>query len=875
MKHLIGRIVDFSGSRPLLVLLLSLLCLALTWSYASHLELRSDFLELLPRDSPGFVAYEHQLGRVGGGGSLLVIAESPNVKANERFIDAVADQLDGWVEEQRACARACVAAPDCLRACGPPLIAYVERGTKDVRAFIDRDRWLYASEEDLESAYDRLDRQIAVRSGLVEGLDDDEGSGSDRAQAPAGDKKAPSALGLGELRSELKSKYARMDEFPSGYFETPDGHQVGLRIVSQSTGTGDERGDRLLARVRQLTDKLDPRSFDEGMRVGLAGDIPNAAAEKQSLVSEAAWASALVLAVILGGVVFYYRSFWSIPVIVLPALLGVGFAYSFAMARFGYVNTTGAFLGAIIVGNGINYPIVLLSRYREFRARGLPPEKARRDAVWNAFRAELVGACVGSIAYGSLTITRFRGFNQFGLIGFIGMLLVWVTIIPCVPALISLQERLQTKMPWMRPRSAPARTSGPLVGWIARATERAPWAFLTGAIVLSGLAAWKLPSYLRDPWEYNFNNLGSKQSKAGGAAEWSNKADDVFGGKNNISGALMLADTPEQVPLLKAQILKNDASDAMGPARALIAEVLTVADLLPGTIDEQRRKIGVLDRIRERLTPAVLATLSPAERTEVDEMTPPASLEPIGPNDLPSLYRRRFEENNGTVGTVFYVKYRNDVVLSDGHNLLRIARTTDNVVLPDGTKVLTASRSTVFAEMIRSMERDGPLATAAAFGAVVLVVAIATHNLRGALVVLASLVMGVLWTVGGAAYLNVKLNFLNFIALPITFGVGCEYPFNVYDRSRLLGGDVSGSLLRVGGAVALCSYTTTVGYSSLLLADMQALQSFGWVAMSGEIACLASALFVVPSMLHVLARRDLFAQRASAAALGAPADSSR
>jgi hypothetical protein len=186
--------------------------------------------------------------------------------------------------------------------------------------------------------------------------------------------------------------------------------------------------------------------------------------------------------------------------------------------------------------------------------------------------------------------------------------------------------------------------------------------------------------------------------------------------------------------------------------------------------------------------------------------------------------------------------------------LLRIAKATDNVVLPDGTKVLTASRSTVFAEMIRSMERDGPLATGAAFLAVVAVVLVATHNLRGALVVLVSLVMGVVWTVGGAAWMGVKLNFLNFIALPITFGVGCEYPFNVYDRSRLLGGDVVGALLRVGGAVALCSYTTTVGYSSLLLADMQALQSFGWVAMSGEIACLAGALFVVPSLLHILAR---------------------
>ena len=37
-------------------------------------------------------------------------------------------------------------------------------------------------------------------------------------------------------------------------------------------------------------------------------------------------------------------------------------------------------------------------------------------------------------AYGSLVITRFRGFSQFGMIGFVGMLLVWISIIPLVPS---------------------------------------------------------------------------------------------------------------------------------------------------------------------------------------------------------------------------------------------------------------------------------------------------------------------------------------------------------------------------------------------------------------------------------------------------------
>ena len=310
----------------------------------------------------------------------------------------------------------------------------------------------------------------------------------------------------------------------------------------------------------------------------------------------------------------------------------------------------------------------------------------------------------------------------------------------------------------------------------------------------------------------------------------------------------MLADTPEQLPELKAQILRNDAADPQG---ALIAQIATVEDLLPGTVAEQKEKLDVLERIRDHLTPAVLASMSEEERARVEEMRPPEDLAPVEAKELPPLLRRRFEEVNGTVGTVFYVRYRTDVSLSNGYNLLRIAKTTDNVVLPDGTLVQTASRSTIFAELIRSMERDGPLATFASLGAVAVVVLLATASIRGFVVVMGSLIMGVLWMIGGAALSNMKLNFLNFIALPITFGIGSEYPFNVFDRSRLLGNAISSALKRTGGAVTLCSYSTTIGYGALVFNDNQALQSFGKLAMFGEVTCLIAAIFVLPSILHL------------------------
>jgi predicted RND superfamily exporter protein len=897
-RRIVGGLVDAAGRRPAIVLLLSLIFMVGAWSYARKLELRSDFLELLPRDSPGFKAFEHQLGRVGGSATFLVVVESPDRKANEHFVDDLSAQLNEQADKRSACVGAC-AKEDvaCKAKCGPDFISYVESGTKDLNDFFEKRKGLYATLEDLEGADETLDHEIAYR-GLVEKLDDDEPP-PPPAPAPGGSAPAPSnagaaaaapasdadagadggtadphlTLGMDKYYDRWKSGSTKFNDFPSGYFANDAGTIMVVRIVSNASGTGGYSGDLFLADMtKRIADLHVTEKYNPQMKVGFAGDIPNAVAEKESTLSEAAWASGIAFILVLAGIVVFYRKPWSLVVIYVPALLGVSAAYAFATATFGFVNTPGAFLGAIILGNGINYPIVLLSRYREFRARGMTKEEARREAVFNAFRAELVGAAVASIAYGSLTITQFRGFSQFGTIGFVGMLLVWVAIVPVVPALIVVGEWLEEKLPHPLQRFLvlfpftgpfavfeffPAKplekdgSSGFVMRNIAKVTERWPLAFVIVPLVFTAWAATHLPGYLRDPWEYNFSKLGSRSSKkVGGPGEWTNKADnEVFRGKQNISGTLILADTIEQVPLLEKRILDADAADPKG---SLIQEIVTVNHFLPGTREEQEKKLEVLDRIRERMTPHVLHEVSDAERARLEEMKPPEDLAVVEAKDLPPLIRRRFEENNGKLGTLMYIKYKYGVSFSDGRTLLRMAKTTDNVKLPDGTVVQTASRSTIFAEMIRSMERDGPLATAASFIAVMIVVIVATRSRIGTFSVLLALVMGVTCLVGLAAYSQIRLNFFNFIALPITFGIGCEYPFNVFDRTRLLKGDVTAAVSRTGGAVALCSYTTTIGYSSMLFSDNQALQSFGHLAMCGEIACVVMALFFLPSLLHLL-----------------------
>jgi predicted RND superfamily exporter protein len=101
------------------------------------------------------------------------------------------------------------------------------------------------------------------------------------------------------------------------------------------------------------------------------------------------------------------------------------------------------------------------------------------------------------------------------------------------------------------------------------------------------------------------------------------------------------------------------------------------------------------------------------------------------------------------------------------------------------------------------------------------------------------------------------VNFCNFIAFPITFGIGVDYAVNVMARYRQTGErDVLEAIRSTGGAVALCSLTTIIGYGSLLLAQNRALFLFGLVAVLGEVTCLVSAVVVLPAILARRSRRS-------------------
>ena len=769
----------------------------------TKLRLNTDFSELLPASDPAVEVLKEMNRRMAGLSSLDVVVQGPDGEANRRFASALVPRL---------------------LALHDPVIDDVTDGVEVEDAFFSHNEYLYATSADLTSARDRLEHQIALRKNpLLADLDDD-GPGD----------------GFAEIEKSLAGKTSPFAKFPGGHFAYKDGSLYAVVIWLRGGFLGDGPANATAERIRATATRLAGELNNQGQKVGLTGNVITAAEERGALANDLTVATTLSVVAVCIVVFLFFGRLSSVPFMVVPALIGVLLALGFAQLAFGFLNTATGFMGAIIVGNGINYAIVQMARYEEERRRGRSVGDAVGVALETTWRATGLAAVGAAIAYGSLAITDFRGFNQFGYIGGAGMLLSWFATLLVLPCLWVLFDRRAAgaTVPRVRGFSAAAP--------IARFTIRHARGVLLAGLAVSIVAALPLPRFVRDPFEYDFDKLRNQVAKNSDSEVLSAKLNPIFG--RSLSPSFVLADRPEQVEAIRKKMLERDRT------RHVIGEIKTVTDFLPGTPEEQSAKLVLLGQIRALLDKN-LDLLEGDERASALKMRPPDDLRVLSPPDLPRGVRRFYTEADGTIGRMVAWFPRDDINVWDGRVQRKLAEIVRDVKLDDGTLIRSSGWAVVFAAMIDAVTHDGPKVTAVSFFGVLGLLLLLAQR-RGAWLVVGSLCVGVLWMVGATAAAGVRINFLNFIALPITFGIAVDYGANIYLRYRLEGpGGLERSVTATGGAVALCSLTTIIGYGALLVADTQGLRTFGAAAILGEFACITTALVLLPAAIELLERR--------------------
>ena len=121
---------------------------------ASRLQLKTAFSELLPSNDPGVMTLTRTQKRMGDMSLLLIGVRSPDYAANLRYAEALTQKL---------------------RALPPTVVNLATYDVRDLRAFYEKNKWLFVSEDDLESIRDRLRNEISKRKNpLFVSLDEEE-----------------------------------------------------------------------------------------------------------------------------------------------------------------------------------------------------------------------------------------------------------------------------------------------------------------------------------------------------------------------------------------------------------------------------------------------------------------------------------------------------------------------------------------------------------------------------------------------------------------------------------------------------------------------------------------------------------------------------
>jgi predicted RND superfamily exporter protein len=783
---------------------------------ASGLEIRSSFEELLPSDVPSVVHVKELVRRVGGDGTVLVSIEALQAQDGLAHAEAMAKEL----------------AHDFL-ALGPLTIRSVQWNMGSVERWYS-DHWpMFLSLDELEKARDALKTYLAKvkakANPLLLHLDDEpEAPPVPGAQiAPWLDPKTPLP------REQIEARFSR---YRNGFLVHSDGRSVTLVVRPTGTALGVAQARQLIDGMRAIVDRRSDQLKSQHLWVGFGGTFPLFVAEYEAILNDVASTAIICLSLVLGSLFLFYRDLRSTLALGISVIGAVALTFGLTRLVIGYLNTQTAFLGAIVVGNGINYGLIYLARLHQLRGAGIALGPACIEGARTSASATLLASAASSVSFGVLIIAANRGFRHFGFIGGIGMLLCWVFTFALVPALLSILERVSPAKPSDNSNPEPSQRVKVV---FERLTAHPRWVvgiFAALTVASTILFVRQLPRAL----ERNLDNLTNELRGDSELLRDNDRAQNSLG--TSIAGTLALLPSEEEADAFCDVVRERQKQPRWA---SLIQGCETASSVVPR---HQAEKLNVIRDIQRMLSDRVLEHLPQSQRDRLRQVKADlAAQTSLSIDQAPPTLLDRFRERDGTVGRIAVVTARGDAKLEQEQNLVAFVQAVRNIRV-NGKTYEGAGENVVFADLLVNIEREGPLTTLLSLLGVCILVVILFRSARASVLVIGSLVTGVILMGGVGALLGLKINFFNFIVFPITFGIAVDYGANVVARIRERGAQVLQSMIEVGPAVALCSWTSIIGYGSLLFSLNRALRSFGWYAMVGEVTTIICALVLLPSL---------------------------
>lgn len=328
---------------------------------------------------------------------------------------------------------------------------------------------------------------------------------------------------------------------------------LGFLLVKPTTeDAGFEGAKRSIERMREIL--KDSEEAHPDVKLGLTGIPVLEYDEMRSSQAAMVWESIISYAGVGILLVLGFRGIRFPIMAMLMLAVATTWSFGFTTATVGHLNILSVSFVAIVVGLGIDYAILFLSKYMELRQAGHDLPTALQETSGTVGPGILTAAATTSLAFFCAVFTDFLGVAELGLIAGGGILLCAVASFTFLPALIAFVDQ------FFKPSPIPSPFNGKT---LRDMTSQHPAVVSIVALAMVGLVA----GYgLRVKYDYNLMNM-----QAEGLESVKIQKRIVQESDNCLLFAVSVADSPQAALELKRKF----------EALPLVQRVEEVASVMP------------------------------------------------------------------------------------------------------------------------------------------------------------------------------------------------------------------------------------------------------------------------------------------------------
>jgi RND superfamily putative drug exporter len=353
----------------------------------------------------------------------------------------------------------------------------------------------------------------------------------------------------------------------------------------------------------KLIDAAEANSGD-GLEIKLGGDPIYAAQESTSPEGLGFLGAAIVLLIAFGSIVAA-----GLPLAI--ALVGLGISSGGLILLLANVvdvpDWTTAVSGLIGIGVGIDYALLVLTRFRSAMNRGSTTHDAVVESVTTAGRSVIIAGGTVVIAVLGLFLTGLPYMYGVAISASLAVLVVMIAAVTLLPALLAyLGPRVnKLQIPFLgRTLKAEGDSHSPAARW-SHAVQRRPWpAAIIAAAILLALAAPALGMRL------GFPDAGNDPPDTMTRQAYDLNTEGFGPGTNGplvIAAELPDPDAQSDIDALAKQLRGEDGVAFVPPPQVNQAGTAAIVTVIPTTSPQDAETEDLVKRLRENVVPDALA----------------------------------------------------------------------------------------------------------------------------------------------------------------------------------------------------------------------------------------------------------------------------